>query len=121
LHRQRLCGAGTFDGNIEMSKPSTGEIDLIRELRLRHWARMNYVPAECRRETWHPIVLDEMRRRDSELAELAGDPYAGARYVPLAPTGIRQLHPAHDACPDPKLLRLPRSVESRQRIEVAGF
>ena len=46
-------------------------VSLIQELRLRQWARRNYVPAEWRRDTdWHSIVLDEMRRRDAELQEL---------------------------------------------------
>lgn len=44
-------------------------IDLIDELQLRHWARTNYVPADTRESDWHPIVLDEMRRRDEELSE----------------------------------------------------
>jgi hypothetical protein len=42
------------------------EVDLIEELRLRRWARENYVP-RCRRErSWHPVVLDEMNRKDTE-------------------------------------------------------
>lgn len=44
-------------------------IDLTDELQLRHWARTNYVPADTRESDWHPIVLDEMRRRDEELSE----------------------------------------------------
>jgi hypothetical protein len=44
-------------------------IDLIDELQLRHWARTNYVAADTRESDWHPIVLDEMRRRDEELSE----------------------------------------------------
>ena len=42
------------------------EVDLIEEFRLRRWARENYVPAHDRSQTWHPIVLDEMRRKDAE-------------------------------------------------------
>ena len=41
-------------------------LDLIEELRLRRWARRNYVPAERRAGEWHPVVLDEMRARDRE-------------------------------------------------------
>lgn len=52
-----------------MSISSTGSIDLIRELRIRQWARTNYVPAEMRPGSWHPLVLDEMSRRDEELSE----------------------------------------------------
>lgn len=51
-----------------MGSESAG-IDLIGELRLRQWARLNYVPESDRTDDWHPIVLDEMRRRDGELSE----------------------------------------------------
>jgi hypothetical protein len=42
------------------------DIDLIEELRLRRWARENYVPAQQRQHSWHPIVIDEMAKKDSE-------------------------------------------------------
>jgi len=47
------------------------EVDFIEELRLRRWARENYVPAVQRDIAWHPIVLDEMVRKDSESREAA--------------------------------------------------
>lgn len=50
-------------------------IDFIEELRLRRWARENYVPSAERDATWHPIVLDEMSQKDAErntVAALAG-------------------------------------------------
>jgi hypothetical protein len=49
-------------------------VDLIEELRLRRWARENYVPAPERDATWHPIILEEMSRKDVEAREavLAG-------------------------------------------------
>ena len=43
------------------------ELDFIEELRLRRWARENYVPAERRTADWHSVVLDEMVRKDREL------------------------------------------------------
>ena len=46
----------------------TAQIDLVRELRLRQWARQNFVPQQQRKATWHPVVLDEMQNRDRELA-----------------------------------------------------
>jgi hypothetical protein len=61
-------------------------LDLACELRLRRWARMNYVSADRRPISWHPIVLAEMLSRDAELAAIAEPIPAGARYVPLAPT-----------------------------------
>lgn len=42
------------------------DIDAIDEMRLRTWARQNYCPAAERDENWHPIILDEMRRKDGE-------------------------------------------------------
>ena len=42
------------------------EVDLVEEMRLRTWARANYVPPEERDLTWHPVVLEEMDARDQE-------------------------------------------------------
>ena len=47
----------------------SAEVDFIEELRLRRWARENYVPSPQRDTAWHPIILDEMRRKDGESAE----------------------------------------------------
>ncbi len=47
--------------------PVVAELDFIEELRLRRWARLNYVPPEQRDAAWHPVVLDEMDRRDLEV------------------------------------------------------
>ena len=59
---------------------------LIEELRLRQWARRNYVPAQWRcDEDWHSIVLDEMRRRDAELQELAAQ-----EATPVSETTLRR-------------------------------
>lgn len=41
-------------------------LDLIEELRLRRWARENYVPGDQRQRDWHPVVLEEMQQRDAE-------------------------------------------------------
>jgi hypothetical protein len=47
------------------------DLDFIEELRLRRWARQNYVPPEERDSSWHPVVLDEMDRKDLEACEPA--------------------------------------------------
>jgi hypothetical protein len=60
--------------------------DLAREMNLRLWARANYVPPEQRLATWHPIVLNEMQCRDSELAALQPHFSTSTRYVPLMPS-----------------------------------
>ena len=79
-------------------------VDIIQEIRLRRWARENYVPAALRGPKWHPVVLDEMRGRDAELEALAtgstGSTGAagsadGARFVPLAPATVYVLHEPH--------------------------
>jgi len=44
----------------------TAELDLIEELRLRRWAREHYVPRGQRQGSWHPIVHDEMTKKDRE-------------------------------------------------------
>jgi hypothetical protein len=53
------------------------ELDFIEELRLRRWARENYVPSEQREHAWHPIVHEEMEKKDAETgAPLASPSYA---------------------------------------------
>ncbi|HEY7426688.1 MAG TPA: hypothetical protein VH682_20805 [Gemmataceae bacterium] len=46
------------------------EVDFIEELRLRRWAREHYVPLLQREMSWHPVVLDEMDRKDRETSEI---------------------------------------------------
>jgi hypothetical protein len=47
------------------------DLDFIEELRLRRWARQNFVPVEQRLPSWHPIVLEEMLRKDDEQTDSA--------------------------------------------------
>lgn len=42
------------------------DLDPVDEIRLRTWARRNYTPPADRDTDWHPVILDEMRRRDEE-------------------------------------------------------
>jgi hypothetical protein len=46
------------------------DVDFIEELRLRRWARENYVPREQRELSWHPVILDEMDRKEVEVKEV---------------------------------------------------
>lgn len=48
---------------------SAFDVDPVEEMRLRTWSRKNYSPAEDRDGNWHPIVLDEMTRKDGESPE----------------------------------------------------
>ena len=45
------------------------ELDPVEEIRLRTWARQNYAPQGERNRSWHPVILDEMRRKDREQGE----------------------------------------------------
>jgi hypothetical protein len=49
----------------------TAELDFIEELRLRRWAREHYVPLPERQLSWHPVILEEMARKENEVAETA--------------------------------------------------
>jgi hypothetical protein len=51
-----------------MAISALAEVDFIEELRLRRWARENYVPDAERKRGWHPIILEEMRRKDEEAS-----------------------------------------------------
>lgn len=74
---------------------SIAGLDVVDELRLRRWARENFVPAEERDATWHAVVLNEMSRKDAELHEAADSDAAGRAYVPLHPGGFLTLHGPH--------------------------
>ena len=49
-----------------MSSSVMAELDFIEELRLRRWAREHYVPPDLRKHTWHPVVHEEMEKKDLE-------------------------------------------------------
>jgi hypothetical protein len=50
-----------------LDSEESSEFDTIEELRLRTWARRNYAPPSERCDDWHPVILDEMSRKDGEL------------------------------------------------------
>jgi hypothetical protein len=60
-----------------MSSSVLSELDFIEELRLRRWARENYVPQGERKHTWHPVIREEMEKKDVET----GTPSATPAYV----------------------------------------
>ena len=49
-----------------LESEEASELDTIEELRLRTWARRNYTPPSERCDDWHPIILDEMSRKDRD-------------------------------------------------------
>jgi hypothetical protein len=97
-------------------------LDLVAELRLRQWARRNFVSGSERTDSdWHPVVLDEMRRKESEMAGEASlrIVIGSAGIVPLERSrhmGVR-IDQAHAELAAPRLSRrlgcdsssLPRS------------
>ena len=52
-----------------MQSGVVSELDFIEELRMRRWARENYVPPMRREKNWHPIIHDEMTRKDLDGVE----------------------------------------------------
>jgi hypothetical protein len=57
-----------------MTSGVMAELDFIEELRLRRWARENYAPRGARLTSWHPVVHDEMARKDLEESEADAAP-----------------------------------------------
>jgi hypothetical protein len=64
-------------GERVMSSSVLAELDFIEELRLRRWARENYVPRGERKHTWHPVIHQEMEKKDHE----SGSPSATPAYA----------------------------------------
>lgn len=81
-------------------------VDLIDELRMRAWARANHVPTDQRPDSWHPIVLDEMSRKDLDtVAWTSDDSGIGSAYVPVVPTNVYVVHPGHTGTDEPRINR----------------
>lgn len=49
-----------------LEQDRTFDVDPVEEMRMRTWARRHYTPAGMRSTDLHPIVLDEMLRKDEE-------------------------------------------------------
>ena len=83
-------------------------LDVVEELRLRRWARVNYVPADERQGDWHPVVHDEMRHKEDELHATEEFRHVGGAIVPLHPGSQRFLHGPHsETIKAERLLRVP--------------
>jgi hypothetical protein len=62
-----------------MTSSVLSELDFIEELRLRRWAREHYVPRGQRQRSWHPVVHEEMDKKDLETGDAQATPeYAWA-------------------------------------------
>ena len=78
-----------------MQFASSHPADPVEELRLRRWARENYVAVEFRDAGWHAVVLDEMRRKDQEQAAVESYAEVARRIVPLVTDQGRGLRGPH--------------------------
>ena len=97
-----------------MQRSSVGPVDVVEELRLRRWARENYVPAAERDGLWHPIILEEMCRKDRDLASVHDLPRS---MTPVMPAGVRFLHSAHlDTQRGELLLSVPEVRDTKLAI-----
>lgn len=84
------------------------DLDLVTELRLRQWARRNYVPAAERSDSdWHTVVINEMHRidRDLSLVENAQKVVISTGVVPLelSQHQAMRIDEPHAAVPAPKM------------------
>src|SRR5436189_170981 len=70
LPRGRWPCLGPLRAQVMLSSVGA-EVDFIEELRLRRWAREHYVPGGQRKLSWHPVVLDEMARKDHDLERVS--------------------------------------------------
>jgi len=47
----------------------SAELDMIEELRLRRWAREHYAARGQRLSSWHPVIHEEMAKKDLEAGD----------------------------------------------------
>jgi hypothetical protein len=62
-----------------MSGSGVLELDFIEELRMRRWARENYCAPDERSSSWHPIVHEEMEKKDLEAGRPAVASYSWSK------------------------------------------
>lgn len=97
---ENSANTGWADVEDLVTSTNSSDLNLLTELRLRRWAREKYVALEDRDASWNPIVLDEMERKDRELAgeDSVGRP--SNQFVPLEPRRFR-IDGAHDLSAGP--------------------
>lgn len=103
-----------------MNTDVKGRTSLLAEFRLRRWARMHYVSSDQRKETWNPIVLDEMRIKDQEMREAEENSMkarVSSMYVPLAPGITTRIDEPHQEAAAPHILKMQDPASQRlQRV-----
>lgn len=86
------------------------DMDIVKELRLRRWAREHHVPEEERRASWHPVVLDEMGLKDDEMLIRHRSRGPVSSFVPLVPTSIQRVHRRHVEQPSKTAVPAEREI-----------
>ena len=92
-----------------MNREAKTAVSLAAEFRMRHWARVHYVSADLRKDTWNPIVLDEMNKKDEEMREAENNSMSArvsSMYVPLAPGVNRRIDEPHEEISSPYILKM---------------
>ena len=70
LHRGgQGAGAGAWTIVADVAHIAHPLVEL-REEDIVRWAREHYVPADRRESSWHPVILDEMLRKENERNEV---------------------------------------------------
>ena len=99
--------------------------DIMSELRLRMWARKNYIPAAERNDgDWHPAVVNEMHRRDLEVAaqQNFGTIITSTGIVPLEPSRHDlRLDQSHARVPAPKGRRRNRVDSTSEEVFIPHY
>lgn len=105
-------------------------INLLEELQLRRWARMNYLPPH-KREKLHPVALAEMQIMDRESSRADAATLAAehqnrriepentvvTRFVPLADNQQSRLDLPHARLEGPKFLRQTRKRTTTRFVD----
>lgn len=92
-----------------MKREVSAASSLAAEFRMRRWARIHYVSSDQRKETWNPIVLDEMRMKDQEMSQAEDNSMntrVSSMYVPLAPGVTSRIDEAHHDASAPHILKM---------------
>ncbi len=76
-------------------------LDIVEELRLRRWARENYAAVDERSVDWHPVIHEEMDRRDAEVARMVAPPIIAPKFFQNRRLdgvyGPHEIHPHYSA------------------------
>jgi len=91
-------------------------IDLMQELRLRRWARLNYRSEVRQDEDGHPVVLDERRIIESEMAATRVHKAGVSTFVPLAPIDVLRIDEPHANISRPVIACTPDPVSTPRLV-----